>query len=64
VLAASIEPAWRAGAAIAHIHAPPATTGMGIAHAGDTASCGIMIQYGISTQTVRSGARSSRTVPT
>ena len=53
VLAASVEPAWRAGAAIAHIHAPPGDYQAWESHTrAIRGSCGILIQYGISTQTV------------
>jgi 3-keto-5-aminohexanoate cleavage enzyme len=52
-LAASIEAAWRAGAAIAHIHAPPDDYKAWESHTRAIRdACGIMIQYGISTQTV------------
>ncbi|HSQ05457.1 MAG TPA: 3-keto-5-aminohexanoate cleavage protein, partial [Burkholderiales bacterium] len=52
-LAASVEKAWRAGAAIAHIHAPPADFAAWESHTrAIRARCGIMIQYGISIQTV------------
>jgi 3-keto-5-aminohexanoate cleavage enzyme len=53
VLAASVEAAWRAGAAIAHIHAPPADYKAWESHTRAIRdSCDILIQYGISTQTV------------
>ncbi|MBI3919134.1 MAG: 3-keto-5-aminohexanoate cleavage protein [Betaproteobacteria bacterium] len=53
VLASSIEAASRAGAAIAHIHAPPADYKAWESHTRAIRErCGIMIQYGISTQTV------------
>ena len=53
VLAASIAPAWRAGAAIAHIHAPPGDFKAWESHTKAIRdACGILIQYGISTQTV------------
>ncbi|HTD91932.1 MAG TPA: 3-keto-5-aminohexanoate cleavage protein [Burkholderiales bacterium] len=53
VLAASIAPAWHAGAAIAHIHAPPGDFKAWESHTQAIRdACGIMIQYGISTQTV------------
>ena len=53
VLAASIEPAWRAGAAIVHIHAPPADFKAWESHTKAIRErCDILIQYGISTQTV------------
>ncbi len=53
VLAASVEPAWRAGAAIVHIHAPPHDFKAWESHTKAIRDrCGIMIQYGISTQTV------------
>jgi 3-keto-5-aminohexanoate cleavage enzyme len=52
-LAASVEPAWRAGAAIVHIHAPPTDYGAWESHTKAIRDrCGILIQYGISTQTV------------
>ena len=53
VLAGSIAPAWRAGAAIAHIHAPPDDFSAWESHTRAIRdACGIMIQYGISTQSV------------
>ena len=53
VLADSIAPAWRAGAAIAHIHAPPDDYEAWASHTRAIRdACGIMIQYGISTQSV------------
>jgi 3-keto-5-aminohexanoate cleavage enzyme len=53
VLAQSIEAAWRAGASIAHIHAPPADYAAWAAHTQAIRDrCGIMIQYGISIQTI------------
>jgi uncharacterized protein (DUF849 family) len=53
VLAASIEAAWRAGAAIAHIHAPPSDFTAWERHTKAIRErCDIIIQYGISTQTV------------
>lgn len=53
VLANSIAPAWRAGAAIAHIHAPPDDYKAWESHTRAIRdACGIMIQYGISTQSV------------
>ena len=53
VLASSIAAAWRAGAAIAHIHAPPDDYRVWESHTqAIRESCGIMIQYGISTQSV------------
>lgn len=51
VLAQSIAAAWRAGAAIAHIHAPPDNYQAWESHTKAIRdACGIMIQYGISTQ--------------
>jgi 3-keto-5-aminohexanoate cleavage enzyme len=53
VLAKSIEAASRAGAAIAHIHAPPDDYSAWESHTRAIRErCGILIQYGISTQTV------------
>ena len=53
VLAASIEAASCAGAAIAHIHASPDDYKAWESHTRAIRErCGIMIQYGISTQTV------------
>ena len=53
VLANSIAAAWRAGAPIAHIHAPPDDYKAWESHTKAIRdACGIMIQYGISTQTV------------
>ena len=53
VLANSIAPAWRAGAAIAHIHAPPDDFKAWASHTQAIRdACGILIQYGISTQSV------------
>ena len=53
VLANSIAAAWRAGAPIAHIHAPPDDYKALESHTKAIRdACGIMIQYGISTQTV------------
>jgi 3-keto-5-aminohexanoate cleavage enzyme len=53
VLAASVEPAWRAGASIVHIHAPPGHYKAWESHTRAIRErCDILIQYGISTQTV------------
>jgi 3-keto-5-aminohexanoate cleavage enzyme len=53
VLAASVEPAWRAGASIVHIHAPPGDYKAWESHTRAIRErCDILIQYGISTQTV------------
>src|SRR3972149_3578944 len=52
-LAASVEPAWRAGATIVHIHAPPTDYRAWESHTKAIRDrCDILIQYGISTQTV------------
>ena len=52
-LAQSVEAAWRAGAAIAHIHAPPADYSAWASHTRAIRDrCGIAIQYGISIQTI------------
>ena len=52
-LAASVEPAVRAGAAIVHIHAPPTDYAAWESHTKAIRDrCDILIQYGISTQTV------------
>src|SRR5258708_13737673 len=52
-LGASVEPAWRAGAGLAHIHAPPADYKAWESHTRAIRErCDILIQYGISTQTV------------
>ncbi|MBM3341004.1 MAG: 3-keto-5-aminohexanoate cleavage protein [Betaproteobacteria bacterium] len=51
VLADSIAQGWRAGAAIAHIHAPQEDYRAWASHTRAIRdACGIMIQYGISTQ--------------
>jgi len=53
VLADSVEAAWKAGAAIAHIHAPPNDFKAWESHTRAIRDrCDVMIQYGISTQTV------------
>ena len=53
VLAESVHAAWRAGASIAHIHAPPADYRAWESHTKAIRDrCGIMIQYGISIQTL------------
>jgi len=53
VLAQSIHAAWRAGASIAHIHAPPSDYQAWASHTKAIRErCDILIQYGISTQTV------------
>jgi 3-keto-5-aminohexanoate cleavage enzyme len=53
VLAASVEPACRAGASIVHIHAPPGDYKAWESHTRAIRErCDILIQYGISTQTV------------
>src|ERR1035437_10684053 len=53
VLAASVEPACRAGASIVHIHAPPGDDKAWESHTRAIRErCDILIQYGISTQTV------------
>ena len=52
-LADSVEKAHRAGAAIAHIHAPPTDYDAWASHSKAIRDrCGVMLQYGISTQTV------------
>ncbi len=52
-LAASVEEASRAGAAIAHIHAPPNNFDAWESHSKAIRDrCGVMLQYGISTQSV------------
>jgi uncharacterized protein (DUF849 family) len=52
-LAQSVEAAWRAGASIAHIHAPPGDYAAWAAHTQAIRDrCGISIQYGISIQTI------------
>lgn len=52
-LAASVEAAHRAGACIAHIHAPPADYAAWESHSRAIRDrCGVLLQYGISTQTV------------
>lgn len=53
VLAGSIEAAWRAGASIAHIHAPAPDYKAWESHTKAIRErCDVLIQYGISTQTV------------
>lgn len=53
VLADSIEEAWKAGAAIAHIHAPPTNFDAWESHTKAVRDrCDVMLQYGISTQSV------------
>jgi 3-keto-5-aminohexanoate cleavage enzyme len=53
VLADSVEAGWKAGAAIAHIHAPPNDFGAWESHTRAIRDrCDVVIQYGISTQTV------------
>ncbi len=52
-LADSVEKAHREGSCIAHIHAPPANYEAWASHSKAIRDrCGVMIQYGISTQTV------------
>ncbi len=52
-LGKAVEAAWRAGAAIAHIHAPPADMDKWASHTRAIRDrCPIMLQYGISIQTV------------
>ncbi len=52
VLAESVEKAWREGASIAHIHAPPTKFDAWASHSQAIRDrCDIMLQYGISTQT-------------
>lgn len=52
-LASSVEAAWQAGACVAHIHAPPNNFEAWANHSKAIRDrCGIMLQYGISTQTV------------
>jgi len=52
-LAVSVEKAWKAGAAIAHIHAPPADFKAWESHSkAIRGRSGVMLQYGISTQTL------------
>ena len=52
-LAVSVEKAWKAGAAIAHIHAPPTDFKAWESHTkAIRGRCGAMLQYGISTQTL------------
>jgi 3-keto-5-aminohexanoate cleavage enzyme len=52
-LGKAVEAAWWAGASIAHIHAPPADYNAWTAHTRAIRErCPIMIQYGISIQTV------------
>lgn len=53
VLAAEVEKSHAAGAAIAHIHAPPNDPAAWASHTSAIRDrCDVMIQYGISTQTV------------
>ena len=53
VLADSVEKAYEAGACIAHIHAPPTNYEAWASHSKAIRErCGVMLQYGISTQTV------------
>lgn len=53
VLAESVEGAWRKGASIVHIHAPAPDYEAWASHTRAIRDrCGIMIQYGISTQNV------------
>lgn len=53
MLGKAVEAAWRAGASIAHIHAPPADYKAWESHTrAIRGRCDIMIQYGISIQTV------------
>ena len=53
VLSDSVEEAAKAGAAIAHIHAPPTNYDAWESHSKAIRDrCEIMLQYGISTQTV------------
>jgi 3-keto-5-aminohexanoate cleavage enzyme len=52
-LAAAVEAAWRAGAAIAHIHAPPTDQALWTSHTRAIRErCDVLIQYGISIQSV------------
>lgn len=52
-LAAAVEAAYQAGAAIAHIHAPPAGYALWTSHTRAIRErCGVLIQYGISIQDV------------
>jgi 3-keto-5-aminohexanoate cleavage enzyme len=52
-LAAEVEAAWRAGAAIAHIHAPPGDYAAWASHTRAIRErCAVLIQYGISIQSV------------
>jgi 3-keto-5-aminohexanoate cleavage enzyme len=52
-LGAEVEAAWRAGAAIVHIHAPPDDFEAWARHTAAIRSrCDILVQYGISTQNV------------
>ena len=52
-LGAEVEAAWRAGAAIVHIHAPPDDFKAWASHtAAIRERCDILVQYGISTQNV------------
>jgi 3-keto-5-aminohexanoate cleavage enzyme len=53
VLASSVEAAWKAGAAIAHIHAPPTDYKAWDSHTRAIRDrCDVIVQYGISTQNV------------
>jgi 3-keto-5-aminohexanoate cleavage enzyme len=53
VLAESVHAAWGAGASIAHIHAPPGDFQAWASHTKAIRErCDVLIQYGISTQTV------------
>jgi 3-keto-5-aminohexanoate cleavage enzyme len=53
VLAASVEEAAKAGAAVAHIHAPPTNFEAWESHSKAIRDrCDVMLQYGISTQSV------------
>lgn len=57
-LAVEVEAAHRAGAAIAHIHAPPGDYAAWASHTSAIRDrCGIMIQYGISIQDVEQRRR-------
>jgi len=52
-LADAVQAAWRAGAAIAHIHAPPTDQALWTSHTRAIRErCGVLIQYGISIQSV------------
>ncbi len=53
VLASSVEAAWKAGACVAHIHAPPTGFDAWTSHSKAIRDrCDVMLQYGISTQTL------------